>query len=179
MSIELLANQGRDRIYGGLAAVDSSKLRHMRNVGLRSCFTRMDEAAYRMEFVARIYGKTFINDAAARSVNATWYALENTEGNIIWVALGGDNNADYSSIRQLVLRKVHMLICVGEDNTALKTAFQDLVPVLKEVGNLSAAVHCACYATLENAKVLFSPATAEGMTDEQIGRMFSHEVNEL
>ena len=40
MSIELLANQGRDRVHGGLAAIDSTKLRQMRDNALRSCFTR-------------------------------------------------------------------------------------------------------------------------------------------
>lgn len=179
MSIELLANQGRDRVYGGLAAVDSSKFRQMRNNSLRSCFTRMEEASNRMEHVARIYGKVFINDAAARSVNATWYALENTEGGIIWIAFGGDNDTDYSSIRPIALRKVRMLICVGTDNSALKAAFQDSIPVIKEVETISAAVHCACYSTLENAKVIFSPATHQGLPEEAAGRMFCHEVNEL
>ena len=137
MSIEILAKQGRDRVYGGLAAIDSSKSRQMRDNALRSCFTRLDEVSYRMEFVARIHGLEFINDAAARSVNATWYALERLEGGIVWIAFGGDEET------------------IGE------------------------AVHVACYSGFENVKVLFSPATRRGLSDESAGRIFSHEVNEL
>lgn len=179
MSIEQLATQGRDRVHGGLASVDSAKLRQMRDQSLRTCFNRFDETCYRMELVARIYGKEFINDAAARSVNATWYTLENTEGNVIWIALGGDNSTDYSRLQPLVLRKVRMLICVGEDTVHLAESFKDSVALVKEVDSIAAAVHCACYSTLDNAKVIFSPATSEGMDAETAGKMFRHEVNEL
>lgn len=179
MSIELFATQGRDRVHNGLAAVDSVKLRQMRNNGLRSCFSRMEEASYRMEYVARIYGKEFVNDAAARSVNATWYTLENTEGNIIWIAFGGDSQADYQRLRALALRKVHMLICVGADTADLHAAFDSVIPVVKDADSIATAVHQACYSTLENAKVVFSPATPQGLDDETAGRIFRHQVNEL
>ncbi|MCQ2294867.1 MAG: hypothetical protein MJZ67_04365 [Bacteroidales bacterium] len=179
MSIELLANQGRDRVHGGLASIDSAKLRQIRNEGLRSCFLRLEEAPFRMEFVARIYGKGFINDAAARSVNATMYAIENTEGSIIWIAFGGDHDTDYSRLRSCVLRKVRMLICVGMDNDNLHKAFQDIIPVIKDADSIATAVHCACYSPLDDVKVLFSPATPQGLSDETAGRMFRHEVNEL
>ena len=51
MSIELLAKQGRTRIYGGLAAVETSRLRQMRDNAMRSCFSRIEETACRMEHV--------------------------------------------------------------------------------------------------------------------------------
>lgn len=177
MSIELLAEQGRT--HTGLASIETSKLRQMRNNGLRTCFARFEEANNRMEHVARIYGKEFVNDAAARSVNATWYTLENTEGGIIWIAFGGDNKANYARIRPLALRKVRMLICVGSENANLHDAFKDVVSVIKDVDTIGDAVHCACYSTLENAKVVFSPATSEGMDEETAGRLYRHEVNEL
>lgn len=179
MSIELLANQGRDRVHNGLAAIDASKLCQMRDKALRSCFTRLEETTYRMEYVARIHGKEFINDAAGRSVNATWYALESTEGSIVWIAFGGDNETDYSRLRPIVLRKVRTLICVGNDNQHLHDAFKDVVSDICDVESIGAAVHRACYGVLENAKVLFSPATRTGLSDETAGLIFRHEVNEL
>lgn len=179
MSIELLATQGRDRVHGGLASVDSTKLKQMRNNALRTCFARFEESNYRMEFVARIYGKEFVNDAAARSVNATWYTLENSEGGIIWIAMGDDPEANYSRLLSPVLRKVRMLICVGEDNSRLRETFKDCVAVVKEVDSIATAVHCACYSTLDNVKVIFSPATDCGMDVETAGEKFRHEVNEL
>ena len=43
MSIELLAQQGRSRIYGGLASVEATKLKQMRDSGLRACFARLED----------------------------------------------------------------------------------------------------------------------------------------
>ena len=179
MSIELLATQGRDRIYGGLAAIDTSRLRHMGNEALRNCFVRFDEADSRLEYVARIHGIEFINDAAARSVNATWYALQRTEGTVIWIAFGGDSQADYARLRSLALRKVRMLVCVGSDNRHLHEAFDDVVPTVVDAESIGAAVHAACYSGIEGAKVLFSPATRQGLSDETAAILFRREVNEL
>ena len=179
MSIETLAKQGRDRVYTGLASIDSSKLRKMRNETLRSCFIRFDDASYRMEYVARIHGKEFINDAAARSTNATWYTLENTEGSIIWIATGDDNRTDYSSLRSVALRKVRMLLCVGKDNRQLHEAFKGVVPHIVDADTLGNAVHKACYSQLDRAKVIYSPASDTFLTAEQAGEVYRHEVNAL
>lgn len=179
MSIEYLAKQGRDRVHGGLASVDTAKLRTMRDAAMRACFLRFEEASNRLEFVARIHGKEFVNDAAARSVNATWYALDNVEGNIIWIAFAGDNQTDYSMLRPLALRKVHTLICVGADTAALHDTFADVVAEIVDADNIGQAVNMACYSNIEEAKVVFSPATRMGLSDETAGRMFRKEVNEL
>ena len=179
MSLELLANQGRDRTYGGLAAVDTSRLRQMRDTALRTCFARFDEADFRLEYVARIRGIHFVNDAAARSVNATWYALQRTVGPIIWIAFGGDSHSDYSRLHSLAMCKVRMLICVGSDNRALHEAFQGVVPTIVDVAGIAQAVHAACYSGLIGATVLLSPATRQGLSDETAGMLFRHEVNEL
>jgi len=179
MSIETLATQGRNRTHGGLASIDSSKLRQMRDEGLRNCFQRLEESAFRMEFVARIHGKVFINDAAARSINATWHTLNNTDGNIIWIATCNDTPTDYSLLHQMALRKVVMLVCVGEDNTQLHETFGGIVPTIVDVKTMGEAVNIACYAPIDNTKVLFSPATDTGLDTETAGRLFRHEVNEL
>ncbi|MCQ2295857.1 MAG: hypothetical protein MJZ45_00480 [Bacteroidales bacterium] len=178
MSIELLAKQGRDRIYGGLASIETDKLRQIRDAQLRSCFARMDETRRRMELVARIHGIDFLNDAAARSVNATWYTLQRTEGSIIWIAFGGDDAADYARLRSLVLMKVRMLICVGSDNEALHKAFNGCVQIV-DAESIGSAVHKACYSGYDGAKVILSPATREGLSDESASDIFCHEVNEL
>ena len=179
MSIELLATQGRGRVYGGLAAIDSDRLRQMRDATLRSCFSRFDESRFRMEHVANIHGIEFINDAAARSVNATWYALQRVEGSIVWIAFGGDSQADYRRLESLALRKVRMLICVGSNSRRLHEAFDTIVPSIVDVESIGTAVHAACYSGFTNAKVLFSPATPQGLSDETAGIIFNREVNEL
>ena len=170
MSIETLALQGRDRIHCGLAAVESDRLRQMRDAALRACFTRMEDAAGRMEY---------INDAAARSVNATWYSLRHLEGGVVWIAFGGDSQADYRQLCQPALCKVRMLVCVGSDNSHLHQAFHEAVPIIRDADSIADAVHIASSSGLEGAKVLFSPATRHGLSDDTASRLFRHEVNEL
>lgn len=179
MSIELLAKQGRTRVYGGLAAIETSHLRQMRDSTLRSCFARIEETAYRMEHVAHIHGKEYINDAASVSVNATWYTIEKTDGAIIWIALGDDNQVDYTRLRTLALRKVSMLICVGNDNSNLHRTFNGIVPEIIDVDTIAAAVQASCYSGIDHAKVLLSPATQPPTTPQELGREFRHQVNEL
>ena len=100
-------------MHGSLASVDTALLRQMRDSALRSCFRRMDETAHRMEHVATIHGKEYINDAAARSVNATLYTMQNITGPVVWIAMAADDLANYTPLQTIALRKVDMLICVG------------------------------------------------------------------
>jgi len=179
MSIELLANQGRTRVHDGLAAVDAATLRKMRDNALRHCFSRMEETNCRMEHVARIHGMEYINDAAAATVNATWYTMENTEGSIIWIAVGDDNQTDYSRLRSMALRKVRMLICVGRDNSNLHSSFSGVVPNVIDVKNIAEAVQASCYSGIEHAKVIFSPAAQSTASAQNMGMEFRHQVNEL
>lgn len=179
MSIQQLATQGRDRTHGGLAAIDATRLRQMRDSGLRSCFRRLDETASRMEHVATIHGKEYINDAAAQSINATLYTLHRMAGPVVWIAKGGSPDADYSLLRSIALRKVHMIICVGPGCEALQQTFSPIVPAVVEVDSLSAAVSLASRAPIQGAKVVFSPATAGTEAPSAAAREFIHQVNEL
>ena len=143
MSIQQLATQGRDRAHSGLAAIDTARLRQMRDSALRNCFLRFDEASSRLEHVATIHGKEYIDDTAARSVNATLYSLHRITGPVVWIAVGGDSKADYTPLRSMALRKVHVLICVGDDCESLRNSFSSVVPVLAEVADIHAAVEMA------------------------------------
>ena len=178
MTIETLACQGRKKIHNGLAAIDSSKLRMMRNEALRQCFTRLDEMRYRREFIARIHGKTFINDAASRTINATWYTLESAEGPIIWIAQGGATEIDYSKLVVPVSEHVRMIICLGNDDSAIKRQLGEIVPVVA-VTDMREAVMSAFYNAIEGSTVIYSPAAPNNSTAERNGQMFNLEVNEL
>ena len=73
---ETLTTQGREKVHTGLAGIDSEKLKKLRSSHLRACFNLIDEMRHKLEFVARIKGISFVDDAASRSTLSTWYALE-------------------------------------------------------------------------------------------------------
>ena len=112
MTIETLAKQGTS--HTGLAGIDTARLKSMRNASLRACFNRIEDTRYRLEFVGRILGREYINDAGARTVNATWYVLETLQGGIIWIVSGTEQKTDYGKLVPAALRKVRMMLVLGQ-----------------------------------------------------------------
>ena len=168
MTIETMVQQGRDRVHTGLAGIDVQRLKAMRNASLRDCFRRLEDTRYRLEFVARICGREYINDAASRSVNATWYSLESMQGGVIWIA---DTPA--------ALRKVRMLLVVGGESASMREAFEGVVPSIAVCGSMREALHQAYRYDADDVKVLYSPACANGFSTDECGERFRKEVNEL
>lgn len=178
MTIETLVKRGFDRPHVGLAGMDTQKLKAMRNSALRACFSRLEETSYRMEYVASIRGREYINDAAARNVNATWYSLESIQGGVVWIACGSDSDIDYSKLLPVALRKVRMLLVLGDASNIEKT-FGHVVPKIEKCTSMHDALHRAYFYDSSDIKVLFSPACKDNISTETLGETFRHEVNEL
>lgn len=179
---ESLATQGREKIHTGLAGIDSAKLKKLRNSQLKECFNLIDEMRHKLEFVARIKGISFVDDAASRSTLSTWYALETIEGDVVWIANSAINSpnmaANFKRLRTLVEKKVKMIVTVG-DCTLYQTVFGDLVSQIVPTATIGEAVNKAFYSHMENVKILFSPAVENGVSYDEQGDTFKHEVNEL
>lgn len=178
MTIETLAAQGRDKVHTGLAGLDTARLKAIRNASLRDCFKRLDDTHYRNEFVARILDREYINDAASRTVNATWYSLESIQGGVIWIACGTATETDYSRLVHVALRKVRMLLVLGPYEQ-LRRTFSGIVPTITACRNMAEALHKAYLYESMDVKVLFSPSCNDGTPTEALGEAFRNEVNEL
>lgn len=180
MTIETLAKQGRDKVYTGLAGIDVQRLRAMRDEGLRSCFNHLEDTRYRLEFVARIRGREYINDAAARTINATWYTLETLQGGLIWIVDACEMPGDYSRLVPPALRKVRMLLVVGDANDLMHHTFRGIIPTIECCATMAEALQKAYrYQTEDEVKVVYSPACYNGLATKQMGENFRREVNEL
>ncbi len=179
MTIETLAKQGRERVYTGLAGIDTVRLKTMRNSSLKACFHRLEETRYRLEFVARVYGREYINDAASRSVNATWYSLESVTGGIIWIADAPLRDVDYGRLLSPALRKVRMLLILGGESECLRRSFGGIIPVIEACPSMAYALQKAYRYEADDVKVLYSPACDDGVSKEEKGERFRQEVNEL
>ena len=179
MTIDTLVKEGRERTHIGLAGIDTQRLKTMRNEALRACFNRMEETRYRLEFVARVRGREYINDAAARSINATWYSLESTSGGLIWIVDAPKKAADYSRLVPPALRKVRKLLIVGAGGESLHKAFSGVVPAIEDCATMADALQSAYHYESDDVKVLYSPAGDNGHDVADRGEEFRHEVNEL
>ncbi|MBR4739008.1 MAG: hypothetical protein IK058_03290 [Bacteroidales bacterium] len=180
MTIENLAVQGFTKTNTGLAGIDVQRLKTMRNAGLRSCFNHLEDTRYRLEFVARVRGREYINDAAARTINATWYSLESLQGGLIWIADANDQTADYSRLVPPALRKVRMLLVVGNAEDRMHHTFKGIIPTIVRCGTLAEALqHAYRYQSEDEVRVVYSPACYNGFSTKQQGEVFCREVNEL
>ena len=177
--LETLATQGLPGLNHGLASLDTERLKRMRSHQMRLCFSHINDQRYRMEFVARVRGMEFYNDAASRSINATWYGLKGLEGRLIWIVNSIDSVKDYARILPVVREKVEMMICVGPHSEELHTLFAPVVTNIVDASSLHEAVHTAYCTRMEHTKVVFSPACPTGNPYEQEGSAFTREVNEL
>lgn len=117
-------------------------------------------APHRLEEVAMFNRVTYINDSKATNVDSVKYALDSFERPIIWIAGGVDKGNDYDSIHELVYEKVTAIICLGKDNTKLRTEFGDKVPLMVETEDVSEAVKMANELSNREGVVLLSPACA-------------------
>ncbi|MBO4752849.1 MAG: hypothetical protein J5526_08950 [Bacteroidales bacterium] len=162
-----------------MASVDRAQLIKIRNQGLRDCFKHLDDIPHKMQFVARIQDKCFVDDAASCNVNATWYALESTEGPIIWIANGSDNHVDYKKLKTCVSQKVKMILCAGGNAASLHEAFDGVVPQVVDCPSMEYAVNRALYGEVETATVIYSPSTQHGTSVKDSGSEFRREVCEL
>ncbi|MBL0310817.1 MAG: UDP-N-acetylmuramoyl-L-alanine--D-glutamate ligase [Bacteroidetes bacterium] len=160
MSIQELGLSGRHNVYNSLAAGIVANIYGLRKDQIKESLADFKSLAHRMESVAKVKGIEFVNDSKATNVNSTWYALESMSKPIIWIAGGIDKGNDYSILSPIVKSKVKGMICLGEDNTKLHSAFGKLVDILVNVTNMNDAVRMAYHLGNAGDVVLLSPACA-------------------
>lgn len=112
---------------------------------------------HRLEPVRTLNEVEYINDSKATNVDAVFYALDTFTNPIVWIAGGIDKGNDYSQIKNLVLEKVKVLICVGKDVDNFKQSFEGDIPMYF-TSNMEDAVDLAYKQAVAEDVVLLSPA---------------------
>jgi len=172
---------GTHNVYNTMAATLAARLGQIRKDIIRESLTNFKSVEHRLEPVLQIKNVQYINDSKATNVNSVWYALESTKPGIVWIAGGVDKGNDYSEIMDLVKAKVRVLICLGVDNSKLKTSFEGKVQLF-EAGSMKEAVKIAYAEAKKEETVLLSPACASFdlfKNYEDRGRQFKEEVRKL
>lgn len=120
-------------------------------------FRTFKSVEHRLESVRQLNHVEYINDSKATNVDAVYYALDTFKNPIVWIAGGIDKGNDYSQIKDLVLEKVKVLICVGENTDNFKQSFEELIPIVF-VSTMEDAVNLAYKQAEAEDVVLLSPA---------------------
>ncbi|OFX18855.1 MAG: UDP-N-acetylmuramoylalanine--D-glutamate ligase [Bacteroidetes bacterium GWA2_31_9b] len=182
MSILDLALKGQHNTYNSMAAGIAAQVLKIRKEVIRESLSNFQGVEHRLEHVLKVHGIEFINDSKATNVNSTWYALESMPNDLIWIVGGVDKGNDYSSLVELVRKKVKAIICLGKDNTKIHKAFDHIVDTIVDTQSAHEAVKAAYFLARKDDTVLLSPACAsfdlfENYEDR--GRKFKQAVKDL
>lgn len=135
---------------------------------------------HRVEFVGEVNGVKFINDSKGTNVGAVVKSLENFE-NVILIMGGMDKKSDFSVLKDLVKRKVKLLILLGEAKEKIAKTLGDVIETFI-VDDLKEAVEMSVSRASAGDVVLLSPGCAsfDMFTDfEDRGRRFKEAVKEI
>ncbi len=151
--------RGKHNVYNALAAVAAAGALGIGNASVTAALEGFQGVEHRQEFVATVEGIGWVNDSKATNLNAMRQALDALPGKVVLIAGGRDKGNDYSSVADLVRRKVSLIVAIGESREKIVSAFRGIVDV-KPAGSLCEAVSISRDAAESGQTVLFSPACA-------------------
>ncbi len=137
---------------------NTNRLIEVRNKNLQKILNRFDKEEHRLETVKKYQGVTFINDAKATSINATYYTFETIKQEFIWITTGENQDIDYKELFVNVSKKVKAIVYIGKDSEKIFQAFSSIVPTIYVRENMEEAVFTAFYSAEPDDIILFSPA---------------------
>ena len=121
---------------------------------------------HRIEFVREINGVKWYNDSASSSPTRTISGLKAFEEDIVLIAGGYDKNLDYEILAEEILKKVKVLILMGQTSGKIFDAVKNQMEIENKnlniymADSLEHAVKIAKNQAKPGQVVLFSPASA-------------------
>jgi UDP-N-acetylmuramoylalanine--D-glutamate ligase len=134
---------------------------------------------HRLEYVRRVGGVEFFNDSKATNVHAVRRALDAFDENVILIMGGKDTNLNYTSLGEIIRRKVKNLILVGEAKERINRDIGDYSETFL-IGTFEEAVLIAYQKSRIGDKVLMCPgASSFDMFENYVerGNYFKEIVN--
>ncbi len=160
IDIKEIPLKGKHNLSNAMAAVLACVQVGARLKELTTYFKNFEGVPHRLEEVSVVKDVKFINDSKATNVDSVYFALDSFDEPIIWIAGGVDKGNDYGKIKDLVLKKVKYLICLGKDNRKLFDTFKNDLHIVYQTDNIRDAVEQAFSFAQPGYVILFSPACA-------------------
>jgi len=147
----------------------------------RSALLSFQGVRHRLETVRMLDEVVYVNDSKSTNVDSMAVALHSFEEPIVLIAGGRDKGSDFSSLTELVSKKVKSIILIGEADEKIAKAFWT-IPDVHFSKSMKTAVETACMISVAGDVVLLSPGCASfDMYEnfEERGELFKKAVNEL
>jgi UDP-N-acetylmuramoylalanine--D-glutamate ligase len=114
---------------------------------------------HRCEPVGTVNGVDFVNDSKATNIDALRKALVAETRPMVLIAGGKDKGVEYGSITDLVVKKAHHAVLIGEMSGRIASQWGKRVPC-ERASSLEDAVRRARKHARAGDVVLFSPGTS-------------------
>jgi len=114
---------------------------------------------HRCELVRTLDGVDYFNDSKATNLDALEKALLSETRPVVLIAGGKDKGFEFGSIADLIARKVHHVVLIGEMAGRIAALWESRVPC-EQAASLSDAVQRARGRARPGDVVLFSPGTS-------------------
>jgi UDP-N-acetylmuramoylalanine--D-glutamate ligase len=155
-SLEDFQLPGRHNRLNAMAASATASLLGVRGDDIADALAHFEGLPHALEKVADIGGVRFYNDSKATNVQAVRAALESFDGGILLILGGRFKGGDFRDLRDLVAKKVVLVLAIGESREAIADALEDVVTV-QVCDELEAAVEQAHRRATDGNIVLLSP----------------------
>ncbi len=155
-SLEDFQLPGRHNRLNAMAASATASLLGVCGDDMAEALEHFEGLPHALEKVADIGGVRFYNDSKATNIQAVRAALESFDGGILLILGGRFKGGDFRDLRDLVGKKVRLVLAIGETRETIADAFEEVVPV-EVCDELEAAVKAAHRRAIDGDIVLLSP----------------------
>jgi len=114
---------------------------------------------HRCELVGTVEGVDYVNDSKATNIDALEKALVSETRPVVLIAGGKDKGFEFGSVTELIARKVHHAVLIGEMSGRIAALWECRVPC-EQAATLEDAVRLARGHARSGEVVLFSPGTS-------------------
>lgn len=186
-----LSIHGEHNLQNAMAATLAAQVMGITPAYLRSTLRNFKGVEHRQEVVREINGITYINNSKATTVEAVEMALKSYDKPIVLIMGGKDKGNDYSTIYDLVKKKVKALIATGYSADTIVKNFSDKVKTVKvetigdaipNIASMKKTIHEATQCAQSGDIVLLAPACTsfDWFKDyEERGKIFKTLVHQL
>lgn len=172
-------NRGNHHVELTIAACMAARHFQIPDLLIEQVLGTYNGLPHRMEFLPKVNGIQFINDAAAFGQHSAFCALETCNDSVVWITNGNVEN-EIEGFSDLVCRKVKAIINIGNDSS-IEKAFGELVYSFHYVNNITQATKLAYSLAEKSDNVLYSPMTEQVETPTPLGllgNLFRYAVDE-
>lgn len=139
---------------------------------------------HRFEKIAESRGISFINDSKATNVDAVKRALENfSDGKCVFLILGGkDKGISFSSLKELIERKVHTLFLIGENAERIRNDLREIGIKIQIIDDYAEGIKIVLKEGKKGDSLLLSPGSSsfDRFTNyQERGDVFTRTVHSL